>query len=38
MTFRIETKDEKFLSALCKYCSKVEYNDFLLEASFLTIQ
>ena len=30
--FRIETDDGKVLSALCKYCSKVECNDFMLEA------
>ena len=26
--FRIETEDGKVLSALQKYCSKVEYNEF----------
>ena len=26
--FRIETEDGKVLSVLCKYHSKVEYNDF----------
>ena len=25
--FRIETKNGKVLSTLCKYCSEVEYND-----------
>ena len=29
--FRIETDDEQVLFALCKYCSKVEYNDFMRE-------
>ena len=29
--FRIETEDGKVLSALCKYCSEVEYNDFMRE-------
>ena len=27
--FRIENKDGKVLSALCKYFSTVEYNDFM---------
>ena len=27
--FRIETEDGKVLSALHKYCSKVEHNDFM---------
>ena len=30
--FRIETKDGRFLSVFCKYCSKVECNDFMREA------
>ena len=30
--FRIKTKDGKVLSALCKYCSKVEYNDCMQES------
>ena len=30
--FRTETVDEKVLSAVCKYCSKVDYNDFMREA------
>ena len=38
MIFIIETKDENFLFALYKYCSQVEYNDFMLETSFLKIQ
>ena len=38
MTFKIETNDEKVLSALCKYHSVVEYNDFMREASFVRIQ
>ena len=38
MTFRIETEDGKILSALGKYCSEVEYNDFMREASFVRIQ
>ena len=31
--FRNEIKDEKVLFTLCKYCSKVEYNDFKGDAS-----
>ena len=38
MTFKIETEDGKVLSALCKYCSQVEYNDFMKEGSFVRIQ
>ena len=34
MTFRIKTEDGKVLPALSIYCSKVEYNDFMQEASF----
>ena len=30
--FRIETEDGKLLSALCKYCFKLEYNDYMREA------
>ena len=30
--FRIETEDGKVLSALCRYCCKMEYNDFMQEA------
>ena len=30
--FRNETEDGKVLSALCKYCSEVEYKDFMQEA------
>ena len=33
--FRIETKDGKVLSALCRYCSEVEYNDCIREISAL---
>ena len=32
---RIETEDGKFLSALGKYCSEVDYNDFMREGSAL---
>ena len=32
--FRIETKDGKVLSALCKYCSDMEYNDFHARGKF----
>ena len=32
MVSRIETKDRKLLSVLCKYCIEVEYNDFMQEA------
>ena len=30
--FIIETKDGKLLSALCKYYSEVEYNNFMQDA------
>ena len=33
--FRIETEHGKVLSALCKYCSEVEYNDCMREGSAL---
>ena len=32
--FRIETEDGKVLSALCKYHSEVEYNDFHARGKF----
>ena len=35
--FRIETEDRKVLSALCKYCSKVEYNNCMQEDSTLKL-
>ena len=31
--FKIETKNGKVLFALCKYCSEVEYSDFMRESS-----
>ena len=30
--FRIETEEGKVLTALCKYCSEVQYYDFMREA------
>ena len=36
--FRIETEDVKGLSALCKYCPKVEYDDFMGQARSTTLK
>ena len=37
MNFKIETKDGKVLSAVCKYRFKVEYYDLMWKASFVRI-
>ena len=35
--FNIKTQDRKLPSVVCKYCSEVDYNDFMWEARYQNI-
>ena len=36
--FDINTSDGRVTFEVCKYCSDIDYNDFLREARFLTLK